>query len=382
MGASRCQNCLSHCETQPNQVSCKTYLDDRSCTARSAIKLHDVYDAWSQWSHSVGLVENLAKCVVSAAGKRKTAEASEVFDPSKVSAAVRVLGAVSCSVRRALHSDEVSRLESARKCARLLGCCGFSLDVQLRYLRQFLLSKVNFGWVGRSPTWSISKKLWSCFWSSVRRCRYTSPWLRSLFLGGNLHLDVTWATRLLSAVFRFRLSKSRGPSWSWASGTASNALRSWMKYKGFVEVAGRPWVWRHAFAAVTDASVNPSRQNLDTLTSLVLPVMLVGRVGGLGFSKNGMLLGVTRLLLFLSSLLRSFAPFVLMTCALGCSLLRLLLLLVLVALFLLLPGLVSVFRRPPLSVLGAVNLKAFGITLLGLAIFVPLMPLLNQVAPF
>lgn len=223
-------------------------------------------DAWSQWSHSVGLVENLAKCVVSAAGKRKTAEASEVFDPSKVSAAVRVLGAVSCSVRRALHSDEVSRLESARKCARLLGCCGFSLDVQLRYLRQFSLSKVNFGWVGRSPTWSISKKLWSCFWSSVRRCRYTSPWLRSLFLGGNLHLDVTWATRLLSAVFRFRLSKSRCPSWSWASGTASNALRSWMKSKGFVEVAGRPWVWRHAFAAVTDASVNPSRQNPDTLT--------------------------------------------------------------------------------------------------------------------
>ena len=136
---------LSHCETQPNQVSCKTYLDDRSCTARSAIKLHDVYDAWSQWSHSVGLVDNLAKCVVSAAGKRKTAEASEVFDPSKVSAAVRVLGAVSCSVRRALHSDEVSRLESARKCARLLGCCGFSLDVQLRYLRQFLLRSTLAG---------------------------------------------------------------------------------------------------------------------------------------------------------------------------------------------------------------------------------------------
>ena len=215
----------------------------------------------------VGLFENLTKCEVSAVGKRKNAEACEVFDPSKVSSAVRVLGAVSCSVRRALHSEEVRRLESARKCARLLECCGFSLDVQLRYLRQFSLSKVNFDWIGRSPTWSISKKLWSCFWSSIRRCRYSSPWLRSLFLGGNLHLDVTWATRLLSAVFHFRLSKSRGPSWSWASGTASKALRSWMKSEGFVEVAGRPWVWHHAFAAVTvDASVNPSRQNLDTLT--------------------------------------------------------------------------------------------------------------------
>ena len=99
----------------------------------------------------VGLFENLTKCEVSAVGKRKNAEACEVFDPSKVSSAVRVLGAVSCSVRRALHSEEVRRLESARKCARLLECCGFSLDVQLRYLRQFSLSKVNFDWIGRSP---------------------------------------------------------------------------------------------------------------------------------------------------------------------------------------------------------------------------------------
>ena len=96
-----------------------------------------------------------------------------------------------------------------------------------------------------------------------------------------------------------------------------------------------------------------SRMLLSTLLvktripSLVLPVMLVGKVGGLGFSKNGVLLGVTRLLLFLSSLLRSFAPFVLMTCALGCSLLRLLLLLVLVALFL--PATWSRVRVPKAS---------------------------------
>ena len=65
--------------------------------------------------------------------------------------AIRVLGAVSCSVRRAFHAEEVRQFESAKKCARLLGCCGFSLDVQLRYLRQFSLSKVNFGWVDRAP---------------------------------------------------------------------------------------------------------------------------------------------------------------------------------------------------------------------------------------
>lgn len=141
----------------------------------------------------------------------------------------------------------------------MLGCWG------LRYLRQFSLSKVNFGWVARAPTWTSSKQLWSCFWSSVRQCRYSSPWLRCLFLGGNLHLDVVWATRLLSAVFRYHLSKGSGPVWSRHSGTASNALRSWMKAKGFSEV--RPWVWQHAFAAVTvDASLSPSRHTLPSLS--------------------------------------------------------------------------------------------------------------------
>ena len=259
------QTVLQTCETPESDISIKTYLDDRSCTARNAAKLHEIYLAWSQWSSSVGLCENLAKCEVSAVGKRKTEDACQVFDPSRVSPAIRVLGAVSCSVRRAYRAAEVRRFEAARKCARLLGCCGFSLLLQLRYLRQFSLSKVNFGWVARAPTWTSSKQLWSCFWSSVRRCRYSSPWLRCLFLGGNLHLDVVWATRLLSAVFRYHLTKGSGPVWSRHSGTASNALRSWMKAKGFSEV--RPWVWQHAFAAVTvDASLSPSRHTLPSLS--------------------------------------------------------------------------------------------------------------------
>ena len=259
------QTVLQTCETPESDISIKTYLDDRSCTARNATKLHEIYLAWSQWSSSVGLCENLAKCEVSAVGKRKTEDACQVFDPSRVSPAIRVLGAVSCSVRRAYRAAEVRRFEAARKCARLLGCCSFSLPLQLRYLRQFSLSKVNFGWVARAPTWTSSKQLWSCFWSSVRRCRYSSPWLRCLFLGGNLHLDVVWATRLLSAVFRYHLSKGSGPVWSRLSGTASNALRSWMKAKGFSEV--RPWVWQHTFAAVTvDASLSPSRHTLPSLS--------------------------------------------------------------------------------------------------------------------
>ena len=106
------------------------------------------------------------------------------FDPYRVSPTIRVLGAVSCSVRRAYsRAEEVRRFEATRKCARQLGCCGLSLPLQLRYLRQFSLSKVNFGWVARAPSWTSCEQLWSCFWASVRRCRYRSPWLRCLFLG-------------------------------------------------------------------------------------------------------------------------------------------------------------------------------------------------------
>ena len=200
------------------------------------------------------------------------------------SPAIRVLGAVSCSVRRAYRAAEVRRFDAARKCARLLGCCGFSLPLQLRYLRQFPMSKVNFGWVARAPTWTSSKQLWSCCWSSVRRCRYSSPWLRCLSLGGNLHLDIVWATRLLSAVFRYHLSKGSGPVWSRHSGTASNALRSWMKAKGFSGV--RPWVWHHAFAAVTvDASL-PLPVTLCCLC-LVLLVMPCAKLACLGLSGVG-----------------------------------------------------------------------------------------------
>ena len=52
-----------------------------------------------QWSANFGLSESLLKCEVSAVGKRKTEDACQVFDPSRVSPAIRVLGAVggSCS---------------------------------------------------------------------------------------------------------------------------------------------------------------------------------------------------------------------------------------------------------------------------------------------
>ena len=142
------QAVLRTCNIPENDISIKTYLDDRSCTARNAAKLHEIYLAWSQWSTIV------LACVRTwpnvrfqqlANAKLKMLVRSLILLESP---AIRVLGAVSCSVRRAYRAAEVCRFEAARKCARLLGCCDFFLPLQLRYLRQFSLSRlISGGWL-------------------------------------------------------------------------------------------------------------------------------------------------------------------------------------------------------------------------------------------
>ena len=212
--------------------SMQVYLDDRSCATSSPVDLRNLQGAWSSWSHSVGLKENLQKAEVSGMGSARMTSLAQHFDAAVVSPAIRVLGAVSWSGRRQLHKIELDRLAAAKATARLLGCCGFLLPLQLRYLKQFALPKANYGWVARGPTWSAAKTLWSAFWVSAHRVRCSSPWLRALFLGGNLHLDVVWVTRLVAAVLcdRFR---SRPPSWSNHGGACSGALRSWFQSRGF-----------------------------------------------------------------------------------------------------------------------------------------------------
>ena len=105
-----------------------------------------------------------------------------------------------------LHKIELDRLAAAKATARLSGCCSFLLPLQLRYLKQFALPKANYGWVARGPTCSGAKTLWSAFWVSAHRVRYSSPWLRAFFLGGSLHLDVVWVTRLVAVVFPLGLT--------------------------------------------------------------------------------------------------------------------------------------------------------------------------------
>ena len=159
--------------TQVLDSSTKVYIDDRTVTASSAPVLFRLYTAWQSWSQSVGLVESVSKTRVAAARSSNAVVAGRFFDPGVVQPAVRVLGAVSACVRRALHADELRRLADAKRVIRLLGCCSFLLGNHLRCVRQFAIAKACYGWVVRAPTWSVSQNLFTATFVAARRVRYT-----------------------------------------------------------------------------------------------------------------------------------------------------------------------------------------------------------------
>ena len=234
--------------TQVRDSSTQVYIDDRTVTASSAPDLFRLYTTWQSWSQSVGLVERVSKTRVAAARSSNAEVAGRFFDPGVVQPAVRVLGAVSACVRRALHADELRRLADAKRVIHLLGCCRFLLGNHLRCVRQFAIAKACYGWLARAPSWSVSHSPFTATFVAARRVRYSSPWLRALFLGGNLHLDVVWVTRLVAAVLRFRLRSGVLPSWEGGLGSCAACLRRWMSQKGFTIL--QPWIWWHEFAHV------------------------------------------------------------------------------------------------------------------------------------
>ena len=139
---------------------------------------------------------------------------SLVFPQQSVKDWVRVLGACSATTARVLCPVEGNRLSGALRTADLLGSLGVCFERSFHLLRAFALAKANFGWIGRAPTWSASSKLWTRCWSSVCRARFSSPWVRCILYGGNLHLDVCWATVLAGAIVRGhrRYTLPPGPS--------------------------------------------------------------------------------------------------------------------------------------------------------------------------
>ena len=54
----------SHSGVPQNAAFTNFFLDDRTATASSSQHLSKLHQCWSEWSHSVGLIENTSKTVV------------------------------------------------------------------------------------------------------------------------------------------------------------------------------------------------------------------------------------------------------------------------------------------------------------------------------
>lgn len=66
-------------------------------------------------------------------------------------------------------------------------------------------------------------------------------WLRSALFGGNLHLDVLFATQLVGLLSR--VQRSRTLTWSTLVGSPAKALSVWLRDHGWVLI--NEWVWHH-----------------------------------------------------------------------------------------------------------------------------------------
>ena len=93
------------------------------------------------------------------------------------------------------------------------------------------MSKAAYGWVARWPTLKISKKVWAAVHVGSRRMVSAAPWLRAALFGGNTHLDVVFATRLVGTCARARLKKAL--KWVAATGSPSHALNTWLRRRGW-----------------------------------------------------------------------------------------------------------------------------------------------------
>ena len=121
---------------------------------------------------------------------------------------VQALGANTYAAPRALTEEAVKRGQAAKSTLALLSCVGMGLRQFLGSAKVFAMTKANFGWVARPPTLQLSKQLFSDVFRHAHKVRYSSPWVRALVFGANVHLDCTWATTLVGALAKhsnFRL---------------------------------------------------------------------------------------------------------------------------------------------------------------------------------
>ncbi|CAE7207010.1 unnamed protein product, partial [Symbiodinium sp. CCMP2592] len=242
----------------------KVYVDDRTVVDACPRRLACVWDLWLQWSRRAGLVENTLKSWAAGASAKQVADLKACFPADRVVKVVQALGASTYTTPRALTEQEAKRGQATRTTLALLSCVGMHLRQYLGTAKVFAMSKANYGWVARAPTLQLSKQLFTGLFKHAHRVRYSSPWVRALVFGANVHLDCLWATRLVGALAK-RSAISPLP-WSLLRGSPSAALHGWLLERGWTLIA--PWRWKHVSSAVDldlTTPVAPQRNRHDFL---------------------------------------------------------------------------------------------------------------------
>ncbi len=193
----------------------------------SADKLLQQFDNWSNWSRSVGLLENANKTAVSGRLRSHVTALGLVFPSRSVNGWIRVLGACSASTARVLCPVEDNRLSSALRTADLLGTLGIGFARCFNLLRAFALSKANFGWISRAPTGLRAPNFGPVVGRLLDGLGSPSPGFGvSSTVATLIHLDVCWATVLAGAIVRGHRLYS--PVWSLRPGTNYISCSAWL----------------------------------------------------------------------------------------------------------------------------------------------------------
>ena len=153
------------------------------------------------------------------------------------------LGVSTRGAPRRNSDKENARVADACNQYKLLATLRLSAERYAFYSRYFAISKVTYGWLGRSPTQGLCTKLWNALKAGQRVTHMANRWIRAMVHGGLNHLDILAATNLLRVVYGIW---NKGlASWNSIAGTPVATLRKWMRDKGWIESG--PWNWTHEF---------------------------------------------------------------------------------------------------------------------------------------
>ena len=218
----------------------RIYVDDRSFSSARCWDLMERFHAWCAWSFSVGLLENQSKTVVVASTPYRRQTLKRLWPEHAVREA-ELLGVCTMVATRGLTKKEKARVDSCSRTVTLLASIGLPFERYLSACRLFAVSKVAYGWLARAPPLTLSKRLFSTIHLGSRRLRSASVWLRSALFGGNLHLDVLFATQLVGILSR--VLRSRTLTWTTSVGSPAKALSVWLRDHGWTFID--EWKWHH-----------------------------------------------------------------------------------------------------------------------------------------